>query len=189
MHAAEGILTTRGGMTSHAAVVARGMGKPCVSGAGGIRVDYAPGDALTAAGCRSSKKGEIVTIDGSTGQVMKGEVADHQAGAFRRLRHHHGMGRQGAPHEGARQCRDPARCPGRARFRRRRHRPLPHRAHVLRCRSHRRDARDDPGPKPKPAAARRSPRSCRCSARISSSLFEIMAGLAGHHPAARPALA
>jgi pyruvate,orthophosphate dikinase len=41
MHAAEGILTTRGGMTSHAAVVARGMGKPCVSGAGGIRVDYA----------------------------------------------------------------------------------------------------------------------------------------------------
>jgi pyruvate,orthophosphate dikinase len=42
MHAAEGILTTRGGMTSHAAVVARGMGKPCVSGAGSIRVDYKP---------------------------------------------------------------------------------------------------------------------------------------------------
>ena len=45
MHAAEGILTTRGGMTSHAAVVARGMGKPCVSGAGAIRVDYRAGDA------------------------------------------------------------------------------------------------------------------------------------------------
>ena len=43
MHAAEGILTARGGMTSHAAVVARGMGKPCVSGAGGIRIDYAAG--------------------------------------------------------------------------------------------------------------------------------------------------
>jgi pyruvate,orthophosphate dikinase len=73
MHAAEGILTTRGGMTSHAAVVARGMGKPCVSGAGGIRVDYAAA-TLTAAG-HVLKKGEVVTIDGSTGQVMKGEVA------------------------------------------------------------------------------------------------------------------
>src|SRR5205085_10342873 len=48
MHAAEGILTTRGGMTSHAAVVARGMGKPCVSGAGTLRVDYAA-DSMTAA--------------------------------------------------------------------------------------------------------------------------------------------
>ncbi len=49
MHAAEGILTTRGGMTSHAAVVARGMGKPCVSGAGAIRVDYAA-NAFSAGG-------------------------------------------------------------------------------------------------------------------------------------------
>ena len=49
MHAAEGILTTRGGMTSHAAVVARGMGKPCVSGAGSLRVDYAAG-TMTAGG-------------------------------------------------------------------------------------------------------------------------------------------
>jgi pyruvate,orthophosphate dikinase len=72
MHAAEGILTTRGGMTSHAAVVARGMGKPCVSGAGNIRVDYANG-ALIAAGL-SLKAGDIITIDGSAGQVMKGLV-------------------------------------------------------------------------------------------------------------------
>src|SRR5206468_3643975 len=57
MHAAEGILTTRGGMTSHAAVVARGMGKPCVSGAGSIRVDYAA--ATLTAGGRVLKKGEI----------------------------------------------------------------------------------------------------------------------------------
>ena len=56
MHAAEGILTTRGGMTSHAAVVARGMGKPCVSGAGAIRVDYAA-QTLTAGGV-TLKKGE-----------------------------------------------------------------------------------------------------------------------------------
>src|SRR5579883_3362905 len=73
MHAAEGILTTRGGMTSHAAVVARGMGKPCVSGAGAIRVDYAT--ATLSAGGTTLRKGDIVTIDGSTGQVLAGQVA------------------------------------------------------------------------------------------------------------------
>jgi pyruvate,orthophosphate dikinase len=73
MHAAQGILTTRGGMTSHAAVVARGMGKPCVSGAGAIRVDYAA-EALTAGG-KTLRKGDIITIDGSTGQVLAGKVA------------------------------------------------------------------------------------------------------------------
>jgi pyruvate,orthophosphate dikinase len=72
MHAAEGILTTRGGMTSHAAVVARGMGKPCVSGAGSLRVDY-NAKTLTVAG-QTLKQGEIVTIDGSTGQVLVGKV-------------------------------------------------------------------------------------------------------------------
>ncbi len=72
MHAAEGILTTRGGMTSHAAVVARGMGKPCVSGAGALRVDYAAGTMR--AGARTFRKGDIVTIDGSAGQVIDGAV-------------------------------------------------------------------------------------------------------------------
>jgi len=72
MHAAEGILTTRGGMTSHAAVVARGMGKPCVSGAGSIRVDYAA-QTLTVAG-QALRKGDIITIDGSNGQVLLGQV-------------------------------------------------------------------------------------------------------------------
>jgi pyruvate, orthophosphate dikinase len=72
MHAAEGILTTRGGMTSHAAVVARGMGKPCVSGAGTIRVNYAQA-TMTAAGLTFSK-GDSLTIDGATGQVIKGAV-------------------------------------------------------------------------------------------------------------------
>ena len=72
MHAAEGILTTRGGMTSHAAVVARGMGKPCVSGAGLLRVDY---NAQTmTAGNVVLKRGETITIDGSTGQVLAGRV-------------------------------------------------------------------------------------------------------------------
>jgi pyruvate, orthophosphate dikinase len=72
MHAAEGILTTRGGMTSHAAVVARGMGKPCVSGAGSLRVDYAAG-SMTAGG-QTFKKGDYITVDGSTGQVLAGKV-------------------------------------------------------------------------------------------------------------------
>ncbi|MDT2019300.1 pyruvate, phosphate dikinase [Methylocella sp. CPCC 101449] len=72
MHASQGILTTRGGMTSHAAVVARGMGKPCVSGAGSIRVDYNKGE-LVAAG-KVLRKGDIITIDGSTGQVLNGAV-------------------------------------------------------------------------------------------------------------------
>ncbi len=72
MHAAEGILTTRGGMTSHAAVVARGMGKPCVSGAGSIRVDYAA-KSMSVAG-KTLKQGEVVTIDGSAGQVLLGQV-------------------------------------------------------------------------------------------------------------------
>jgi pyruvate, orthophosphate dikinase len=72
MHAAEGILTTRGGMTSHAAVVARGMGKPCVSGAGALRVDYAAG--TMSAGGRTFKAGDVITIDGSTGQVLAGRV-------------------------------------------------------------------------------------------------------------------
>ncbi|GJD44604.1 Pyruvate, phosphate dikinase [Methylobacterium cerastii] len=72
MHASEGILTTRGGMTSHAAVVARGMGKPCVSGVGSIRIDY-KAQTLSVGGV-TLKAGDRITIDGSTGQVLQGEV-------------------------------------------------------------------------------------------------------------------
>ncbi|MDB5707943.1 MAG: pyruvate, phosphate dikinase, partial [Sphingomonas bacterium] len=72
MHAAKGILTARGGMTSHAAVVARGMGRPCVSGAGTISIDAKAG-VMRVAG-REIKDGDIITIDGSTGEVMMGEV-------------------------------------------------------------------------------------------------------------------
>ncbi len=72
MHAAEGIVTTRGGMTSHAAVVARGMGKPCVAGAGGIRIDYAKKQLY--AGGVTLNQGDVITIDGSTGQVLEGAV-------------------------------------------------------------------------------------------------------------------
>ncbi len=76
MHVSEGILTSRGGMTSHAAVVARGMGIPCVSGAGDLRVDY-DNKVLKAMG-REVAEGDVITIDGSTGEVMLGHVATIQ---------------------------------------------------------------------------------------------------------------
>jgi pyruvate,orthophosphate dikinase len=72
MHAARGILTTRGGMTSHAAVVARGMGRPCVSGAGDLHIDYAAG--TLAVRNHLLHAGDMLTINGSTGEVIKGEV-------------------------------------------------------------------------------------------------------------------
>ena len=72
MHAARGILTARGGMTSHAAVVARGMGRPCVSGAGSLAIDNAA-KLLRVAG-RTLSEGDVITIDGATGEVMAGSV-------------------------------------------------------------------------------------------------------------------
>jgi pyruvate,orthophosphate dikinase len=73
MHAARGVLTTRGGMTSHAAVVARGMGLPCVAGCGGVTVDY-NNQYLSAGGVRI-EAGQIITLDGATGEVFIGTVA------------------------------------------------------------------------------------------------------------------
>ena len=73
MHAARGILTTRGGMTSHAAVVARGMGRPCVAGAGGISIDY--GAQTLTAGGKLIRAGDTITLDGATGEVFIGSVA------------------------------------------------------------------------------------------------------------------
>ncbi|HEX5452152.1 MAG TPA: pyruvate, phosphate dikinase [Stellaceae bacterium] len=72
MHAAKGVLTTRGGMTSHAAVVARGMGRPCVAGAGDLRIDYAAG--TMAVRNQLVKAGDTITINGTTGEVILGEV-------------------------------------------------------------------------------------------------------------------
>ncbi len=72
LHGAEGVLTSRGGMTSHAAVIARGMGKPCVAGASAIRIDAVNGMLTTPAGVL--KRHELITIDGSSGQVFRGEV-------------------------------------------------------------------------------------------------------------------
>jgi pyruvate,orthophosphate dikinase len=72
MHAAEGILTTRGGMTSHAAVVARGMGRPCVAGAGELRIDAKAGSMRVRD--FTLKAGDTITIDGGSGEIMRGEV-------------------------------------------------------------------------------------------------------------------
>ncbi len=86
MAVARGILTTRGGMTSHAAVVARGMGRACVAGAGELRVDYKSQQILV--GHNRIRAGEIITIDGSTGEIMLGEVPTIQpelSGDFARL--------------------------------------------------------------------------------------------------------
>jgi pyruvate,orthophosphate dikinase len=86
MHAARGILTTRGGMTSHAAVVARGMGRPCVTGAGDLRIDYGAG-TLTV-GNHLVHAGDLLTINGSTGEVLLGEVPTIQpqlSGDFAKL--------------------------------------------------------------------------------------------------------
>lgn len=86
MHAAVGILTARGGMTSHAAVVARGMGRPCVSGAGALRIDVKAGTLQV--GGRTFRKGDIITIDGGTGQVLAGRAKMREpelSGAFATL--------------------------------------------------------------------------------------------------------
>ena len=72
MHAAKGILTARGGMTSHAAVVARGMGRPCVSGSSEIEIDYV--NKLFKTKTKEIKEGDLITIDGSTGRIIFGEI-------------------------------------------------------------------------------------------------------------------
>lgn len=76
MHAARAVVTARGGMTSHAAVVARGMGRPCVCGAGSLQIDHEAG--VFRVNGREIKKGEIITVDGAEGQVLYGEVEMQQ---------------------------------------------------------------------------------------------------------------
>ena len=186
MHAAKGILTTRGGMTSHAAVVARGMGRPCVSGAGDLRIDYAAG--TLAVRNHLVRAGDLITINGSTGEVMLGEVPTIEpqlSGDFATLM---GWADDAAQAEGPRQCRDRGRCPRRARLRRRGDRPVAHRAHVLRGRPHRRDARDDHGRRGA-RPARRARQAAADAARRLRRDLPHHARLAGDDPAARPAAA
>ncbi len=130
MIAAEGILTSRGGLVSHAAVVARGMGKPAICGAEAVKIDLAA--RTFTAGDTTVREGEVISINGTTGEIVVGEVAGHHARAERSVRHHPRLGRRAAHVEGAHQRRPPRGRAQGARVRRRGHRPVPHRAHVPR---------------------------------------------------------
>ena len=167
MHAAKGILTSRGGMTSHAAVVARGMGKACVCGAGDLVISYAE-KTVTAKGVRVAE-GEVITLDGAEGTVMLGAVptVDPQlSGDFATLMEWADANRRLKVRTNA---ETPLDANTARQVRRRGHRPVPHRAHVLPARPHRRHAGDDPGRRRRGPQARRWPRSCRCSGPTSSS--------------------
>jgi pyruvate, orthophosphate dikinase len=144
MEVADGILTSRGGMTSHAAVVTRGMGKCCVAGAGDCTVDEAKKE-LRVKG-KTFRQGDYISLDGTTGRVIEGTAQDTRGAAQRsRSRQVHELGRSGSPFARSRQRRHSARRQKRASVRRRGHRPLPHRAYVL-CRGpHRAHAHHDPG--------------------------------------------
>ncbi|MFZ2490908.1 MAG: pyruvate, phosphate dikinase [Thermoanaerobaculia bacterium] len=84
MHSAAGILTTRGGLTSHAAVVARGMGRPCIVGAGSIRVDYSRGE-LRAEGKQPLEEGDWISIDGTTGEIISEKIDTRPSEVFQVL--------------------------------------------------------------------------------------------------------
>ncbi len=184
MHAAKGILTVRGGMTSHAAVVARGMGRPCVTGAGGLKVDAERGTMTM--GAVTISRGDILTIDGAAGKVYRGRVPTlhpEVSGDFAAV-----MGWAGcqAAAEDSHQCRYARRLRDRAALWRRRRRPLPHRTHVLRCGAHSGSAPDD--------FSRRSggakSRTCQAASHAARGFpqdFSHHGGAAGNHKIARSA--
>ena len=154
---AQGVLTAHGGMTSHAAVVARGMGKPCVCGVESLRID-APGAPVRRE--RHDSVGGRRDLDRR--QPRPGDPRRGAARASaddRRLRSRHGVGRRRPPPRRARERRHAGGRPTGARVRRPGHRPLPHRAHVLRRGAPARHARDDPGPRRDgpPGCARQAP--------------------------------
>ena len=130
--ASQGILTSRGGKTSHAAVVARGMGKPCVAGAEGIHVDVAA--RLAFVGDQVIKEGDVITIDGSNGRVFRGEMptveADFSPALVKLLGWADAFSRLGVRANADTPRRRGPRHP----LRREGHRPVPHRAHVQRGR-------------------------------------------------------
>ncbi len=156
MRAAEGILTARGGMTSHAALVARGWGKCCIVGAGELKINLATKTAT--AGKVKLKKGDLITLNGTKGRVYQDRPGDDRRHREPPLPGVHEDRRQ-APHHGrADECRHARGRQGRPPVRRRRHRAVPHRAHVLRQGLRRavvRVAEDDPQQHQGRAAGRR----------------------------------
>ena len=167
MNAARGILTTRGGMTSHAAVVARGMGRPCVAGAGGIAVDY-NAQTLSAAG-KTVRDGEIITLDGATGEVFIGAVAMVEPAMSEDFATLMGWADK-ARRMGVRaNAETPLDAETARKFGAEGIGLSPHRAYVLRSEAHRRGAADDHGERRGAAAAPRWPGCCRSSGRTSAS--------------------
>ena len=186
MHAAKGILTARGGMTSHAAVVARGMGKACVCGAGDLMISYAePHHHLPRHG-RPRGRGDHDRRRRGHGDA--GPRPDRRPAAVGRLRDAHGLGRRAPPAQGADQRRDADRREHRRPLRRGGHRPLPHRAHVLRARADHRHAGDDPGRGRRGAAAGARQDPADAARRLRRAVRDH-ARPAGDGAAARPAAA
>jgi pyruvate,orthophosphate dikinase len=139
--ASEGILTSRGGKTSHAAVVARGMGKPCVAGAEGIHVDVAMRKAFV--GDATIAEGDLITIDGTTGDVYIGSVPMIEAEFSAELDILLGWADETARGHG--QCRHAGRRTTCRQIRRARHRSMPNRADVQRTRTSSSGGGDDSG--------------------------------------------
>ena len=188
MIAAEGMLTQKGGATSHAAVVARGMGKPCVAGCEALQIDRR--NKRASFNGSELAEGDWITIDGTTGNVAVGELRlipppSRSARVARELSF---VGRRAAPHAGMGERRHARGCGEGARARRPGHRPLPYRAHVHAAGApadrSRDDSRDDPSATGEGA---------RTSAAVSARRFlrDLVGdgGTAGHDPAARSAAA
>ncbi len=171
MDVAKGILTAVGGKSSHAAVVARGMGRPCIVGAGSITISERDKAFTTTVGGKTDhRQRRRLDFDRRHHrQRLPGPGADQRARSqLVVLRQADEVGRR-FPRQlrRARQRRHPARCQSRAPVRRRRHRPVPHRAHVLRRGSHPARAGDDSGARRKVAPQGAARSCCPCSARIS----------------------
>ncbi len=186
MHVAAGILTSTGGMTSHAAVVARGWGRCCVAGAGRLHIDE-KARKITVGG-KTFTHNDILSIDGSTGEVMVGEVATQEPKLSGDFAHGDEVGRQVSHAQDSHECRHAGRRPAGPRFRRRRDRPVPHRAHVLRRRADPGDARDDPG-RDEGRPRRGARQAAAVSARGFRGHLQGDEGAAGDDPAARSAAA
>ena len=182
---AQGILTSRGGKTSHAAVVARGMGKPCVSGCEQIVIDDIARSAMI--GETTLHEGDVITIDGGTGHVYAGEVPTVEAEVLARkwppcsawadeVARLQVMANADTPEDAA----------ARARLRRHGHRPVPHRAHVQRHRPPAHRAGNDPGGNAGGAPGRARPPAADPARRLQGHL-QGDEGAAGDGAPARPA--
>ena len=184
MEVASGILTSRGGMTSHAAVVTRGMGKCCVAGAGELVVDEKKKE-LRVKG-KTFKEGDWLSLDGTSGRVIKGKLNTLKLRPMTGPGQVHVLGRPSSPSQRPRQCRHSSRCQDRHCLRSRRHRPLPHRAHVLRRGSSPAHARHDHG-RYGEGPPRRPQEAASHAARQLRRPLQGDEGIPGHHPHPRSA--